>query len=422
MRNKRLFATITALMLLTACGETGVSADELADYYSEKATEIAKDTAETAASKVNEKIESNEVTLGIKDGVTTAGEYAQDGYEYVTDEKTIEKAKEGAETAKNDTINFFDYFYYKIKDEWKDVVDALEAPPSSFAGNEYKYEDLTEYDALGEFKNPFLESKGIDTSADGTLIEQLKKFVNKTTEDAKDTTQEIKENHDTKHSKNTSQNAASTQAIDNSARNSVSDIVLGIVPEFTTSPYVVINNNIPFFSAEELTTDAFEYYSELDNLGRCGVAYANICKEIMPTEERTSIGQVKPSGWKQAKYDILKNEENTAGYLYARCHLIGFQLAGENANEKNLITGTFTQFNVLGMEPFENYVASYVRYYDKHVLYRVTPVYKGNNLVASGVLMEAQSVEDDTITFCVYVYNVAPGIVIDYADGSSHLE
>lgn len=188
------------------------------------------------------------------------------------------------------------------------------------------------------------------------------------------------------------------------------------IPSFNgITPYTDVNNGYPYFEEFEYITEPFEYYSELDSLGRCGVAYANICKEIMPTEERGAIGMVKPSGWNQKKYpDILGNP----GYLQQRCHLIGFQLAGENANEKNLITGT-EYFNVTGMLPFENEVADYVKKTGHHVLYRVTPIYEGDNLVASGVLMEAGSVEDDKIRFNVYVYNVEPGISIDYATGDS---
>lgn len=185
------------------------------------------------------------------------------------------------------------------------------------------------------------------------------------------------------------------------------------IPEYTNSPYVAVNNNNPFFEDSDLTTEAFETYSDLDELGRCGTAYANICQEIMPTEDRGDIGSVRPSGWQSVKYDNVDGK-----YLYNRCHLIGFQLSGENANEKNLITGT-RYLNVDGMLPFENLVADYVHETNNHVLYRVTPVYTGDNLVADGVLMEAKSVEDDSVCFCVYCYNVQPGIEIDYATGNS---
>ena len=187
------------------------------------------------------------------------------------------------------------------------------------------------------------------------------------------------------------------------------------VPAYSGTPYVALNNNVPFFTDEEITDTAFELYSDLDSLGRCGVAYANICKEIMPTEERGNIGSIKPSGWHTIKYDCVDGK-----YLYNRCHLIGFQLAGENANEKNLITGT-RYLNVEGMLPFENMVDDYVDETGNHVLYRVTPVFEGDNLLASGVILEAKSVEDNGagILFNVYCYNVQPGIDIDYASGSS---
>lgn len=187
------------------------------------------------------------------------------------------------------------------------------------------------------------------------------------------------------------------------------------VPEYEEEPYVVINDNEPYFEEDDYTTEPFEYYSELDDLGRCQVTYANICEETMPTEERQQIGSVKPTGWQTIKYDNVDGK-----YLYNRCHLIGFQLAGENANEKNLITGT-RYLNVQGMLPFENMVHDYVKETDHHVLYRVTPIFEGDNLIASGVLIEAYSVEDEGegICFNVYCYNVQPDIEIDYATGES---
>lgn len=191
--------------------------------------------------------------------------------------------------------------------------------------------------------------------------------------------------------------------------------VLENLPEYSGSPYVVLNDNWPDFDAEDMTLEPFETYSELDYLGRCGTAYANICIDIMPTEPRGDIGQVKPSGWQVAKYDFVDGK-----YLYNRCHLIGYQLAGENANKQNLITGT-RYMNVEGMLPFENMVDGYVEETGSHVLYRVTPVFDGDNLVATGVEIEAFSVEDEGegICFHVFVYNVQPGVVIDYATGDN---
>ena len=187
------------------------------------------------------------------------------------------------------------------------------------------------------------------------------------------------------------------------------------IPEYTDKIYIEINNNMPYFEESEYTTESFEKYSELDELGRCGVAYANISKEIMPPEgdERGSISSVKPTGWEQAKYD--------GEYLYNRCHLIGYQLADEDANELNLITGT-RYFNVNGMLPFENQVANYIKENENnHVLYRVTPIFKDDNLLANGVEIEAYSVEDNGqgVCFNVFVYNVQPGITIDYKMGES---
>lgn len=181
-------------------------------------------------------------------------------------------------------------------------------------------------------------------------------------------------------------------------------------------PYVVINDNDPDFTDADMTTTSFERYGELDGLGRCTTAFANIGKDLMPAEKRGPIGEVKPTGWQTAKYDNVDGK-----YLYNRCHLIGYQLTGENANEKNLITGT-RYLNVDGMLPFENMVADYIKETNNHVLYRVTPVFSGDNLVASGVQMEAESVEDngDGILFNVYCFNAQPGIAIDYATGDSH--
>ena len=190
------------------------------------------------------------------------------------------------------------------------------------------------------------------------------------------------------------------------------------IPEFSGEPYVVLEDNRPNFPEEEWSAEPFEEYSPLDSLGRCGPAYACVGLETMPTEERGSIGQVKPSGWQTAKYDNVDGK-----YLYNRCHLLGFQLTGENANEENLITGT-RYMNVDGMLPFENLVADYVKETDNHVLYRVTPIFQGDNLVADGVLMEACSVEDEGagLSFCVFCYNVQPGVTIDYATGESWQE
>lgn len=187
------------------------------------------------------------------------------------------------------------------------------------------------------------------------------------------------------------------------------------IPAYSGEPYVEIDGNVPDFAEEDRVAESFESYAPLDSLGRCGTAYACISTDLMPTEERGSIGQVKPSGWQTVKYDFVDGK-----YLYNRCHLIGYQLTAENANEENLITGT-RYFNVEGMLPFENMVADYIKETGNHVLYRVTPVFEGDNLVASGVQMEALSVEDegDGICYNVYCYNVQPGVEIDYATGES---
>lgn len=192
-------------------------------------------------------------------------------------------------------------------------------------------------------------------------------------------------------------------------------VALEDVPAFSDAPYVELDGNQPAFSEAERTEESFETYSALDELGRCGPAFACIGQDLMPTQERESISQVRPTGWQNAEYDFVDG-----GYLYNRCHLIGFQLTGENANERNLITGT-RYMNVEGMLPFENMVADYVKETGNHVLYRVTPVFEAEELVARGVQMEAWSVEDegDGVCFNVYVYNSQPGVEIDYRTGES---
>ena len=194
---------------------------------------------------------------------------------------------------------------------------------------------------------------------------------------------------------------------------------LDAIPEFDgETPYVIINENIPFFTEDEIVSESYELYGELDGLGRCTVAIACVGIDIMPTEERDSIGSVKPSGWQTVKYDFVSGK-----YLYNRCHLIGYQLTGENANKQNLITGT-RFLNIEGMLPFEDMIADYVKETENHVMLRVTPIFHGDDLVASGVLMEAWSVEDEGegICFNIYAYNSQPGVIIDYATGDSHPE
>ena len=198
----------------------------------------------------------------------------------------------------------------------------------------------------------------------------------------------------------------------------VPSVSLGEIPEFSGEPFVILNNNEPLFTSDDYTTQSYEHYEDLDALNRCTMTMACIGRDLMPTEERGSIGQVKPTGWVTAKYDFVDGK-----YLYNRCHLIGFQLSGENANEQNLITGT-RYMNTKGMLPFENMVADYVKETGNHVLYRVTPIFEGSELVARGVQIEALSMEDNGAGICfnVYVYNVQPGIIIDYATGHSRLD
>lgn len=206
---------------------------------------------------------------------------------------------------------------------------------------------------------------------------------------------------------------------DRGTNDHIPNATLDSIPEFDgENAYVIINNNVPFFTDEEKVTESYEKYGDLDGLGRCTVCIACVGIDIMPTEERESISSVKPSGWINAEYDFIPG-----GYLYNRCHLIGFQLTGENANKQNLITGT-KYLNIEGMLPFENQIADYVKETENHVMLRVTPIYEGDNLVASGVLLEAWSVEDegDGICFCIYAYNNQPGVIIDYSTGESRAE
>ncbi len=193
------------------------------------------------------------------------------------------------------------------------------------------------------------------------------------------------------------------------------------IPAFSGDPFVVINDNKPFFGKEDYITTSFESYSELDSLGRCGVAYANVGRDLMPTEGRGEIGSIKPTGWVQNKYEGIIH--SNPPYLYNRCHLIAYCLTAENSNERNLITGT-RYMNVDGMLPFEEETARYLDSHYNHVLYRVTPIFSGDNLLADGVLMEAYSVEDngEGICFCVYCYNVQPGIEIDYVTGDNKIK
>lgn len=226
---------------------------------------------------------------------------------------------------------------------------------------------------------------------------------------------------DTVPSQSDAPSASQGQQTESSAPTEIttaSSFSLSDVPAYSGKAYISVNGNVPYFTAAELTTQSFETYSDLDSLGRCGVTYACIGKDLMPTKERGSIGMVKPTGWHTVRYDDLVDGK----YLYNRCHLIGYQLTGENANTQNLITGT-RYLNIEGMLPFENMVADYIQETNNHVLYRVTPIFEGNNLLANGVLMEGYSVEDKGagVSYCVFAYNVQPGIEIDYATGESKL-
>lgn len=257
------------------------------------------------------------------------------------------------------------------------------------------------------------------TSQDNTYaIEQLATIPSELLEASETAVSEPESGQPQENASDTQESQQVTSATDVPTGEGTSAFSLREIPAYSGTPYTEVNGNQPYFTEEELTTQSFETYSELDSLGRCGMAYANVGQDLMPTEPRGEIGVVKPSGWHLVKYDNVDGK-----YLYNRCHLIAYMLAAENANPQNLITGT-RYLNVQGMLPFETKVCDYVKNTGNHVLYRVTPIFDGDNLLADGVLMEAYSVEDagEGICFCVFAYNVQPGIGIDYATGDNWAE
>lgn len=257
------------------------------------------------------------------------------------------------------------------------------------------------------------------TSQDNTYaIEQLATIPSELLEASETAVSEPESGQPQENASDTQESQQVTSATDVPTGEGTSAFSLREIPAYSGTPYTEVNGNQPYFTEEELATQSFETYSELDSLGRCGVAYANVGQDLMPTELRGEIGAVKPTGWHLVKYDNVDGK-----YLYNRCHLIAYMLAAENANPQNLITGT-RYLNVQGMLPFETKVCDYVKNTGNHVLYRVTPIFDGDNLLADGVLMEAYSVEDagEGISFCVFAYNVQPGIGIDYATGDNWAE
>ena len=257
------------------------------------------------------------------------------------------------------------------------------------------------------------------TSQDNTYaIEQLAAIPSELLEASETAVSEPESGQPQENASDTQESQQVTSATDASTGEGTSAFSLREIPAYSGTPYTEVNGNKPYFTEADLTTQSFETYSELDSLGRCGVAYANVGQDLMPTEPRGEIGAVKPTGWHLVKYDNVDGK-----YLYNRCHLIAYMLAAENANPQNLITGT-RYLNVQGMLPFETKVCDYVKNTGNHVLYRVTPIFDGDNLLADGVLMEAYSVEDagEGISFCVFAYNVQPGIGIDYATGDNWAE
>lgn len=257
------------------------------------------------------------------------------------------------------------------------------------------------------------------TPQDNTYaIEQLATIPSELLEASETAVSESESGQPQENASDTQESQQVTSATDVPTGEGTSAFSLREIPAYSGTPYTEVNGNKPYFTEADLTTQSFEIYSELDSLGRCGVAYANVGQDLMPTEPRGEIGAVKPTGWHLVKYDNVDGK-----YLYNRCHLIAYMLAAENANPQNLITGT-RYLNVQGMLPFETKVCDYVKNTGNHVLYRVTPIFDGDNLLADGVLMEAYSVEDagEGICFCVFAYNVQPGIGIDYATGDNWAE
>ena len=257
------------------------------------------------------------------------------------------------------------------------------------------------------------------TSQDNTYaIEQLATIPSELLEASETAVSEPESGQPQENASDTQESQQVTSATDVPTGEGTSAFSLREIPAYSGTPYTEVNGTQPYFTEADLTTQSFETYSGLDSLGRCGVAYANVGQDLMPTEPRGEIGAVKPTGWHLVKYDNVDGK-----YLYNRCHLIAYMLAAENANPQNLITGT-RYLNVQGMLPFETKVCDYVKNTGNHVLYRVTPIFDGDNLLADGVLMEAYSVEDagEGISFCVFAYNVQPGIGIDYATGDNWAE
>ena len=363
------------------------NARNAAGDFADRTRQTAGELSDMAGNKAQDaRVAADEFSDGAR---TAAGDVAGATKDLASD--AAESAKDMARNQAEDTKEDARFFSKSIYDEWQGILRTLTTPWGIGQGlddNEYRnetYDDSTlEY---GESRN-----------GSGTMTASAADSSVRFTTDA-----------------GTGRNADSS--LDKEANIKETSFDFSSIGEYAGSACIAVNGNTPFFDAEDYTVRSFEYYSPLDSLGRCGYAYANICKDLMPESDRGEIGMVKPSGWHQNKYPGIIPEDPP--YLYNRCHLIAFSLAGENANKKNLITGT-RYFNVeTGMEGYELQVLSYVRRTGNHVLYRVTPYFKGDNLVATGVLMEARSVEDDGISFCAFVYNIQPGIAIDYRTGEN---
>ncbi len=350
-------------------------------------------------------------------------------------------AEIGAENANNEARTFFGWAFDEVSGRWEYAKDIITSPNDKVEEVISRREEYLPGD--DEYRLDAPEDTALGYLENSKTAENLKEFtgdVEEAAEQLPDSPEELADAAEsiTNKAADTVADAAVTEgkkltgkAVSKAAE-TVRDYADGVVrnieapaffvPDYAGEAYVEINGNEPFFTEYELNNITGILLSSLDPLGRCGPAEEMIGPEMLPAEARGEIGMVKPSGWHQAKYDVLKNDENPAGYLYARCHLLAFCLSGLNAEERNLITGTLTQFNVVGMEPFELKTLSYVKRTGNHVLYRVTPLFKGVNLVADGVLMEAKSIEDDGLSFCVFVYNdpgAGSGVTIDYRTGKS---
>lgn len=392
---KPVICAVASALFLSACASGGVTADELREEYLNE--QAIKEMAGSYAEQVKEDAKES-----IKEGAKEAADSVKDA----AYDKAIDIKDEAQDAAANKASELHDIAEEKapeIEDKARDVADkaAEQARQAYNIGKEQAKEGADSY--LQSIKNDWqdiLDALNGNTNGGSGSI---KIPVHTYTQTPEIDTDAILNGTDTTHNTSTRELTKPPVTAD-------------MIPPYDGHTILDINDSTPFFTDSELTTDSFELYSSLDSRGRCGTAYANICTEMMPDGPRGDIGMIKPTGWRQNKYEGIIDEHPP--YLYNRCHLIAFSLGG-NDQPNNLITGT-RYFNIeTGMEQYELAVLSYVRRTNNHVLYRVTPLFDGDNLLAKGVLMEARSVEDNGLIFCKFIYNVQPGIKIDYSTGDN---